>query len=176
MPRITIPILVCLFFLCSCMISEEVTSVYIANNGSIEMVRFLDNVRSDKDGPEGIQEQNEWLADFRRNEISEIKSLKEAGATQIKVTLLKDRAPFSAVIRASFSSVNKFGKVFGLNTKKSKNKVIFKKRGESDGVWSLKYTLVNRMTLMTLRIVLKKNPKIRPMRSIQLSSLFLKAE
>jgi hypothetical protein len=130
MPRIILSALACLFLLCSCMTIEEVTSVYIASNGSIEMVRFLDNVRSNKDGAEGTREQEGWLADFRRNEISEIKSLKEAGATHIKAVLLKDQAPFSAVISASFRSVNQFGKAFDLNTKKSKNKVIFKKMGK----------------------------------------------
>lgn len=112
------------------MISEEVTSVYINDNGSIEMVRFLDNVRSDKDGPEGTREQEEWLAQFRNGEINEIKSLKEAGATQIKTVILRDRVPFSAVISASFRSVNQFGKAFGLNSKESKNRALFKKRGK----------------------------------------------
>jgi hypothetical protein len=105
-----------------CIRGDETKTFYLSDDGKVDVVYTGDNLHSGEKTEEGRKkEEAEWLRDFRVGKVSEIRELKEGKARNLKSYLLRDHAPFSAVVRASLDSIDQFGRIFDFNKPDSKN-------------------------------------------------------
>jgi hypothetical protein len=100
-------VLACL--LAGCVQTDDTRSFYLHEDGKVDAVIFLDNVHSARAGPDGRKEEKEWLGKFKKGEIDEVKQLKESHAKTVVARLLREQAPFSAIVTAHFDSIHDLG-------------------------------------------------------------------
>src|SRR6185436_18958423 len=95
-----------------CIETGETRSFYIAPDGRVDVVIYQDNVHaSDADKPQDLPE---WFQKLKSRQSDEVKKLKETGAKDIQVTILRKTPPYAAVTTATYASVQEFGRLFDL--------------------------------------------------------------
>lgn len=120
-------ILLCAF-VSGCIETDEVRSFYITPDGKVDVVIYQDNVHAtdDEKGPQDLQD---WYKKIKTHQGDEVKKLKETGAKDIEVTLIRKIPPYAAVISATYDSVKDFGGLFDLNREGGDGTITFEKNG-----------------------------------------------
>jgi hypothetical protein len=118
---------VALLLMSGCIISDDYWTLYIYEDGKVAMIYLMDNIRSDNSGQDKLDEESQWLEDFRQN--SRLEELKNIGATNVQAILLKETAPYSALFTATFDSVESLGRLFDLNTDKDESTLKLVRKG-----------------------------------------------
>ena len=111
-----------------CIETDETRSFYIAPDGKVDVVIYLDNVHS-SDSDKGPQELQDWFRKIKAHQNDEVKKLKETGAKGIQVALVRKTPPYAAVISATYNSVEEFGRLFDLNREGGEGTITFEKDG-----------------------------------------------
>jgi hypothetical protein len=98
----------------ACIQKSDTRTFYLHPDGKVDVVMFLDDIHSSVAGPKGAEEEKQWLADFRKNATLELKQLRQTRAHAISARLLRAQPPYSAVIQASYGSIEDFGALFDI--------------------------------------------------------------
>lgn len=99
--------------LSGCIVSDDSLNFYVAENGTVDIVAFYGNIRSDGPGAKGAQEEKEWLDRFKAGGWEAQERLRKS-ATNVSSWLVKDTAPFAAALRGSFASLADLARHFEL--------------------------------------------------------------
>lgn len=110
-----------LLFVPACVVSNDTTTLYFAPEGKVEMVVLKNNVHSDKAAGEKQKEEQQWLKDFKSQNLDELKKLTQTGAREVKAVLLREAVPYAATLTATYDTVQAFGRYFDFNTPASSN-------------------------------------------------------
>ena len=111
-----------------CIETDSHFSFYLQPDGKVDGVAFIDNVRSTAETPEArAVEEQEWIDAFRKAESDEIKQLRDSGATGIDTKLLRETAPYAAVVRWTFADIEGLAVSFG--AKREEGEFDFHKSG-----------------------------------------------
>jgi hypothetical protein len=130
-----------------CVQTDNMTTFYLTDGGSMDVVMLLDNVRSSKKGTEAKEELDKWLADFKADKIDEIQALKRAGVQGFKSKLLSTR-PVVAWMSGHLPSVKALDKYFEMD-----------KKGKGSG---FRYERAHDQRILTIRVVNKSTPEKDP--------------
>jgi hypothetical protein len=122
---LVIPLLV---LVVGCVESDETRSFYIEPDGKVDVVIYLDNVHATdaEDGPKDLQK---WFEKIKSRGGDEVDKLKETGAKRIEVTLIRKTPPYAAVVRATYDSVEAFGRLFDLNREGGEGTITLERDG-----------------------------------------------
>jgi hypothetical protein len=115
--------------LSGCILQNDNRTFYLHEDGKVDMVMLLDDIHSSEAGNKGKAEEAGWLSDFKRGATPELERLKEAGATGVKSEVVRDRAPFSAVVSAQFDSVRDLGAFLEISSADAKSGIELTKNG-----------------------------------------------
>ena len=100
-------LLVALVPLAGCLQKDTSTTIYIRNDGTIEWAVLDQNVRSNEDDTgKRASEEQAYIDDIQGGTDSLTKGFRTLGGTNIRSTVLRDRAPFSAMRSADFAHFN----------------------------------------------------------------------
>ncbi len=111
-----------------CIETDETRSFYIAPDGKVDVVIYQDNVHA-SDSDKGPQELQDWFRKIKSKQSDEAKKLKETGAKDVQVVLVRKTPPYAAVISATYNSVEEFGRLFDLNREGGEGTVTLEKEG-----------------------------------------------
>jgi len=113
-----------------CIESDETRSFYISPEGQVDVIIYQDNVHA-TDAEDGPKDLEKWFREIKSREGGDVSKLKETGAKDIKVTVLREVVPYAAVIRAHYDSVEAFGRLFDLNREGKDGTLTLEKQGSS---------------------------------------------
>ena len=118
--------------LTGCLEKDEAITLYIEEDGSIEMVVYRDQLRSTESDPaKRKKSHDEWLAEARNADSSELRHLKESGAKDIRHEILRDRPPFVEVLAARFPTPEAYARHAGLRGGEDDAKLSFTRTGRT---------------------------------------------
>jgi hypothetical protein len=93
-----------------CIVHDELNTVTLHRDGSVQMVTFRSNLRSTQPGDEGKRELAEYRAAFDSRTQDEMLRVRESGGTIEQATWLREQVPLSHVVIVRFPTPASFEK------------------------------------------------------------------
>ena len=87
-----------------CIVSDQITTLTIREDGSADWVRFQSNIRSTEPGEKGQDELRRFVEEFDRREDDELRRLVKAGGEVREARWLRQEEPYANVVVARLPS------------------------------------------------------------------------
>jgi hypothetical protein len=101
----TLVLIVVLGSLAGCIVSDQVSTLTIRQDGSADWIRVQSNIRSTKPGADGAQELKQFVEDFDARKDEDFQRMALAGAEVLEARWLRREEPYANVVVARFPSV-----------------------------------------------------------------------
>lgn len=120
-----------LILVAGCIVSDELTTITIQPDGSVDWIRFRSNIRSTEKGAKGEQELKKLVDEFDAHKDSDFVRIAEAGGEVLEARWVRREEPYAALVTARFPTVSAFEKFCTI--KDEKGEVLAQPRFTQDG-------------------------------------------